>query len=279
MQPFSITFFGSFQEYSLIVLKALLENFSVTSIITTPPKPAGRHLELTPNPVHLFAQQQHLPVYPLDNLENIPAEISSHRPDFIVVAGYGKLIPPIWLNTPRYMAINFHPSLLPQYPGRFPAEWAIYHNQTSTGITLIKMSSEFDKGEILVQKSLPIDPEDTKDTLYKKLFTVGAQILVSSLAEIATGKIIPRPQPLEKHFYARQLTREDGFVPYEIFVQQLNSGSEAIYRKWRAFYPWPGVWTLCPNQTRLKLIAITPKILVQEEGQKPIEWTKFQSKL
>ena len=253
----TIVFFGSFQQYSVQILEKLIENFSVTAVITTPPKPAGRHMELKPTEVALYARTHKLPLYELYELSTIP---DIPRPDFIVVAGYGKLIPPHWLEFPKVMAVNVHPSLLPQYRGAFPAEWAILNMEKETGVTLVKMSAEFDKGDIIAQKKLAIDSNDTRETLYKKLYDEGAILLVETLPH----KITLRPQPSGDFFYARRLTRDDGYVPWDEFTKDITK----LERKLRAFTPWPGVWSKTPQGKRLKLLSLNPPT-VQLEGKKP----------
>lgn len=260
---YKILFFGSFQHYSVSVLQKLHENFDVIGVITTPPMPAGRKMELKPTEVDTYAKNHNLPLsYLISNAYPLV-------PDFIVVAGFGKLIPAHMLQVPKIMAINMHPSLLPNYPGRFPAEWAILNEESETGISLIKMNEKFDAGELLVQEKLAILDTDTKETLYTKLFDLGSAALVSSLPEIASGQIKPYPQPkLKTVFNARQITREDGFLNYKDFTYQLRIGDLALIRKWRALYPWPGVWTLDKNNTRIKLIDPYKK-LIQYEGKTP----------
>ncbi len=285
-----ILFLGSFQHYSVQVLDRLAKKFTIVGVVTTPPRPAGRDLALKSTEVAIYSKNHNLPLFEPESLDTIP---SFSRPDFLVVAGFGKLIPNPWLDFPKIMAVNLHQSLLPKYPGRFPAEWAILKGETETGDTLIKMSPEFDKGEILSQQVLPIDPDDTRETLYTRLYNLGGDLLISTLPRIASGQITPHPQPPGKHFYARQITREDGFIPWEdisVHLEHLESeraqrdpavrGSsstrdskcEEISRKFRAFAGWPGVWTTTPAGTRLKLMALQPQILVQEEGKKIKPW-------
>lgn len=259
----NIVFFGSFQTYSVQVLEKLQKHFSVSAVVTTPPKPAGRHMELQKTAVALFAEKHTIPLFPLESLETIPNNLE--QPDFLVVAGYGKLIPPIWLDFPKKMAINMHPSLLPAYRGAFPAEWALLHSEKETGATLVKMSSEFDKGGLIAQKSIPIASTDTRQTLYKKLYDIGSDLLVETLPK----KITPRPQPVGDFFYARKLTRQDGFVPWKEF-----KNIHSLDRKFRALTPWPGIWSSTPSGKRMKLISIHPPI-VQLDGGKPTPLTSM----
>ncbi len=269
-----LIFFGSFQNYSVQILERLCRDFQVTAVITTPPAPKGRHLHLVKNEAQIYSEKHNLPCFTLDTLDNIPSDISRNPPDFIVVSGYGKLIPKIWLNHPQIMSVNMHQSLLPHYAGRCPAEWAILNGETQTGVTLIQMTEKFDSGPILAQKSLPIDPEDTRETLYRKLYAMGAEMLVSALPQIASGQIQAYSQPGGDNFYARQITRQDGFVPWEEFQHQLKTNDRQLATKLRALAGWPGVWTTDPAGKRLKLVSLSPP-LVQSEGKTPIPWRQL----
>lgn len=265
----TILFFGSFQKYSVQVLDKLVKNFDVIGVVTIPPHSAGRHLTLTPTEVAIYSKKHSLSLFEFETLDTLPV-IS--RPDFLVVAGYGKLIPGSWLSFPKVMAVNLHQSLLPKYAGRFPAEWAILNSEVETGDTLIKMSPEFDAGDILAQQAIPIAPDDTRKTLYTKLYDLGGDMLVTYLPKIAAGQITPHPQPAGNYFYAKQITRDDGFIPWETFDSQLRTMNHELLTKFRAFAGWPGVWTTMPNNSRLKLIALAPEVLVQEEGGKIKPW-------
>lgn len=267
--PLSIVFFGSFQRYSVVVLEKLTNHFDVLAVITTAPKPAGRHMTLTPTAVAIYARENGLPVYELADLATIP---NIPRPDYIVVAGYREKLPPIWLSFPKIIAVNMHPSLLPDYRGAFPGEWVILHGETKTGVTILSMSEAFDRGGILSQKEVAITATETRDSLYEKLFSVGADLLVKTLSKKLDP---PKPQPPGEYFYARKLTREDGFVPWELFSKQIESHADELDRKLRALYPWPGIWTILPDGKRLKLISLRPRVLVQLEGKTPIPYSQF----
>ena len=196
--------------------------------------------------------------------------------DFIVVAGYGKLLPKQWLEFPKVAAINFHPSLLPQYPGPAPVEWALLKGEKITGISIIKMTEEYDQGPIIAQKKLPILPTDTRLTLYQKLYELGAEMIVKLLSQgIRNSKLEIRNslQPRQKSniVYARRLQRDDGFTPWPQAQAALTGGQNAaqVDRKIHALAGYPGVWTQLPTKTghrRLKLLSLTQ---VQFEGKTP----------
>lgn len=264
----TLVFFGSFQGYSTLTLQKLIDSkiFKINAVITTPPKP-GNHGIITKTHTHLFCEANNIPVFPLQNLDTIPSEIV--KPDFIFVSGYGKIIPNNWLNFPKIMSINAHQSLLPNYAGRFPAQWVILNNEKKTGITLIKMSSKFDQGDILAQSKINILPDDTSESLYTKLYDLSAKLFIDVAPNI--DKIIPIPQS-GSGFYARQLSKEDSFVTNFNNLNKLT----------RALNPWPGVWTYVYDQNHIKLIL---KILsidknnqpenVLIQGKKPTKWSEI----
>lgn len=264
----SVVFFGSFQNFSTNTLQKLINSnlFAINAVITTPPRPGDRGT-ITKTHTHLFCEQNNIPVYPLENLDTIPIQIQ--KPDFILVSGYGKIIPQNWLNFPKLMAINAHQSLLPAYAGRFPAQWAILKGEKETGVTLIKMSSKFDKGEIIIQSKIDILPTDTSNTLYTKLYDLSAKLFIDTAPII--DKIIPTPQS-GSGFYARQLTKDDSYVTN---FDNLNTLT-------RALNPWPGVWTYVAdkngNKLILKILSIDnnnqpQNVLIQ--GKKPTKWQEI----
>lgn len=281
-KTYSIAFFGSFQKYSTIILKTLLKNplYQINAVISTPPHLSGRNKKLKKNHTHSFAQKQGLRIFTPEHLENQPPALTPV--DFLIVAGYGKLLPQSWLNFPRIMPINFHPSLLPKYFGRCPVEWALLNQEKETGITFIKMNQVFDRGDILIQKTIPIKKTDTRETLYQKLYTLGAQTLIDILPEIAKGNLKPKPQK-GISVPAPQITRQHGYIPWKTLKNFLRKPSkkppQILLIKLRALNPWPGVWTTTSNQKRLKIISLQPKIIVQPEGQKPTPLNEIKNQL
>jgi methionyl-tRNA formyltransferase len=282
----SIIFFGSFQHYSALTLEILVKSgqFDITAVVTTPPRP-GNKLILTKNQTQIYAETNQIPCFPLETLNQIPPGLS--QPDFILVSGYGKLIPETWLNFPKIMAINIHQSLLPNYAGRFPVEWAIIKGESKTGLTFIKMSSQFDSGEIIIQYPVSITSTDTRETLYTSLYCLAGQKSVELLPQITAGNFSLTLQdlgPNVQHLtYARQITREDGFIDWNSFQQfltnpkfimpKLNTDLDHLFR---AFTPWPGIWTITPKNQRLKIISLKP-LFVQIEGKKPVSWALIKS--
>ena len=174
-----LVFFGSFLNYSVQVLAALVADpqISVETVITTPPQPAGRAKKLTKTPVHLWAEKHRLRVLTPSRLDSASLTQLGSKPDLLVTAGYGKLLPKAWLKYPQLGALNLHFSLLPAYRGANPAEWAILMAEKTTGVSVIEMGQEFDTGRVIAQAKLPISAQNTRETLYQKLYSLGSQIL------------------------------------------------------------------------------------------------------
>lgn len=275
MQSIKIVFFGSTKE-SVIVLEKLFQyqlsngTLSICCIVTPPPRPVGRHQELTPTPVELWAKTKNIPVLSFPTQKDKPwlyeneqtaiDSISPFKPNLIVTASYGQKIPIDIIQKATFGGLNVHPSLLPRWRGADPTPWAIMSGDTQTGVTILTIEEQFDEGKILSQKKIPILPTDTTEMLYPKLFTLGAQLLCDVLSNYlalkgAAVKGSPEAtqgtplhglsQGKSPTPYARRLTREDGFEPWELIQKATNDATEAqrIDRKFRALTPWPGVWT------------------------------------
>lgn len=233
----SLIFFGSFGEYSRDFLREISGKYAVNAVVTASPKPAGRHLKITPTLVENFARSQNIPVF--YDFNDLPGC------DFILVAGYGKLIPESVINLPKNMAINFHPSLLPYYSGTTPVELALLKGATETGITFIKIEPAFDAGPIIYQEKVPILESDNRLTLYKKLFDLGAQRAINLLSQ-KSFTLTPQPK-IANAIKSHKLTKQDGFVEYS----QINTPETK--RKIKAFAGWPKVWTINPQDERIIL--------------------------
>lgn len=185
-----IVFFGSFLHYSSYVLQSLIdaEKIEVVGVVTTPPliDKKGEHK----NPVHLMAEINQIPVFTpeklisktLDEIRDSITRISNDtNVDYFVTAGYGKLLPVEWLETPKIASLNLHLSVLPDYRGANPGEWALLMGERKSGVTLIEMSRTFDTGNIIATSTVEINNSDTRETLYEKLYRHGGMILPTLL--------------------------------------------------------------------------------------------------
>ncbi len=312
MKKVNIVFFGSTDD-SVNVLEKLFfpshrqfVTLSICCIVTQPPRPVGRKQVSTRTPVELWATAHNTTVlsFPSDpdrpwlyaHEEQVIDALQPLKADLLVSACYGQHIPIQAIQAARYGGLNVHPSLLPRWRGADPVPWAIVTGDHQTGVTIVTLSEKFDDGRIIAQKKIPITDTDTSDTLRTKLFTIGADLLTEILPEyLLTPHKLPKNNPsspplkvrggrvgLRGGTYARRLTRDDGFEPWDAIQKALEDPKEArrIDRKFRAFFPWPGLWTKI-GERRLKILSlhlspITYSLsldVVQWEGKNPIPYS------
>jgi methionyl-tRNA formyltransferase len=208
-------------------------------VVTQPDRPKGRGLELVSSPVKQSAQKLSLPIIQPDKIktnEEFRSKLSAIHPDAIIVVGYGRIIPQWMLDLPSLGNINLHASLLPKYRGAAPIQWAIANGEAITGNTTMRLDAGLDTGEILLQKQLPIAPDDTSETLAPVLAQMGADLLVDTLRELESGQIHPRKQDDSQATLAPILKKEDGEIDFSRSAQE-------ILNRQRAFQPWPGAYT------------------------------------
>jgi len=269
-----VVFFGS-SEFSVVVLEKLLsaEGCVLRAVVTTPDKPVGRHLKLTPNPVKVFAQEHNIPVYtsPLSFPSPIIGEGAGGEVLGVVVA-YGQILKQEVIDAFNGQIYNIHPSLLPKYRGPSPLQQQILDGVTETGVTIIQLDSQVDHGPIVAQIKDTIHPDDTTQTLGNRLFVTGASLFLSQLCKARPCEA--KPQNHSQATFTQKLTRQDGFLEFEEFENsmKIENLKLKISRMHRAFVGWPGVWTTTPSGQRLKLIALKPQILVQFEGKTSQPW-------
>lgn len=269
--------------FALPILKAVIDCpfFEIAFIVTSPNKLAGRKKELTPPPVKQAASN--LLILQPKKIEDIKEKILKEKPDLAVLADYGQIIPKDILDIPRLGFVNIHPSLLPKYRGPSPIQTSILNGEKKTGISIMLMDGKMDHGPIISQKEIEISSDDTYQSLEEKLSQEAAVFLMEVLPQYIKGEIKPKEQNEEEVSYTKILTREDGKI-------DLNQTAAEIEKKVRAFYPWPGAWTILNNK-RVKIIKakVTEKKdealktakgfllpeTVQPEGKRPMSWKEF----
>jgi methionyl-tRNA formyltransferase len=228
-------------DFALFPLKALIEHprFEILSVVTQEDKKVGRKQIMTPPPIKVLAQEANIPVLQPVNVKDSEfiKLLENLKPDFIVTAAYGKILPKEILEIPKYSAINIHGSLLPKYRGASPIQQALLNGDKETGITIMQMSEEMDKGDIYLMKRLEIGKDDDLKTLAHKLSLTGAILLPFSLIDIALGSITPIPQEESKASYCTKIKKEDGEINWG------KETSEQILNKIRAFSIWPNCHT------------------------------------
>ncbi|MDZ7587413.1 MAG: formyltransferase family protein [Patescibacteria group bacterium] len=182
------------------------------------------------------------------------------KADLIISADYGEKLPS--------GGLNLHPSLLPKYRGPTPIPYQILNKEKKSGISIIKMTDKFDAGPLIAQEKITIFPDDTSPNLLKRSFTAGAKLLIKILPDYLNNKITQKKQDESQATYTHKFSKADGFLPWEKF--SFNSSDPKI----RALFPWPGVWTILPNNKILKLL---PNNLFQFEGKQPITFQQFKN--
>jgi len=260
--------------FAVPTLERLVEaEHSIPLVVTQPDRPRGRGMELAISPVKESAIHLKLPITQPDKIKNnedFRQQLAAIHPDAIIVVGYGRIIPQWMLDLPRLGNLNLHASLLPKYRGAAPIQWAIARGESLTGVTTMQIDAGLDTGDILVQRELPIPPDDTAETLAPKLATVGADLMVETLQGLESGQIDPIPQDHSKATLAPILTKEDGRIDFQ------RPASE-IYNRLRGFQPWPGAHTLFRGR-HLQVHRALPaeQALQLEPGQISAEPTRLR---
>jgi methionyl-tRNA formyltransferase len=271
-----IIFFGT-PEFAAVILKSLLDrDYNIAAVFTQPDKKVGRKQETRYSPVKNLALENGIEIFQPQSLRdtNLAEEVRKINPDLFVVAAYGKILPKEILETPKFGAVNVHGSLLPKYRGASPVQCAILDGKKETGSTLMRMNEKMDEGDILVQEKVEIGEKDTAETLMKKLSELGAKMTMKLIPDFVGEKIQPTKQASANATYCKPVKREDGKIDW-------NNTAEEIYRKWRAYFPWPGIFSdlQIKNQSkRLKLsqIEIVPDA---ETSEKPGKIVKYKQEI
>ena len=228
-----IVFAGSPQFAVPTLEKLVTAGHEVCAVITQPDRPAGREQQVQPPPVKRAAMRLGLAVH---QPAKIKSEQARARPEAVVVAGYGQILPPWLLELPRYGCINLHASLLPAYRGAAPIQWAIANGETRTGVTTMLMDPGMDTGPILLRWETDIGAEETALALADRMSVAGAELMLETLRDLEAGKLTPQPQDNARASRAPLLKKEDGRIDW-------NWTATQIFNRIRGFYPWPGAYT------------------------------------
>ena len=224
-------------DFSLPSLRALAGTYDVVGVVTQPDRASGRGRELKAPPVKLLAQELGIPVMQPEKLR-LPEAMENLRawsPDVIVVAAFGQILKKDVLELPRFGCVNVHASLLPRWRGAAPINAAILAGDEETGVTIMQMDVGLDTGPMLAKRTIRLTPTDTAGSVFETLSQLGAELLLSTLPDYLSGKLIPQPQPEEGMTYAPMLKKEEGKLDFTHDANELE-------RRIRAFNPWPGAY-------------------------------------
>lgn len=247
-----IIFLGT-PQFSVTSLESLLNHdYNIIAVYTQPDKQSGRGQKLLFSPVKEFALSRGVRVIQPQSLKDAQAidQMKELSPDLCIVSAYGKIIPESILTVPRLGFLNIHPSLLPRHRGATPIPTAILEGDKVTGVTIMILDAGMDSGPILKQKETAISDEDTTASLSSKLAAIGAELLIEVLPLWLESKIKPVQQDDSRATYTKTLTKEDGRIDW-------NSSAVSIWRRVRAFNPWPGCYTTWQGKL-LKISKVVP---------------------
>jgi methionyl-tRNA formyltransferase len=248
----TVVFMGS-PAFALPALQSLMSNqYDIRAVYTQPDKPTGRGRQVMACPVKRFALSQGMRVIQPESLRG-PREaevLAAFKPDIIIVAAYGQILPAAVLEVPRYQCINIHPSLLPRYRGPSPVAAPILNGDGITGVSIMLIERKVDSGPILSQEEMAITDEDTTESLSQRLAVMGAGKLVETIPRWVQGQIEPVVQDDSRAIYTRMETKEDGLIDW-------NLPAVVLWRRVRGYHPWPGCY-LDWKGGRLRVIKAIP---------------------
>ncbi|MDX5335950.1 MAG: methionyl-tRNA formyltransferase [Marinobacter sp.] len=231
--------FAGTPDFAATALKALLEaGYNLVGVYSQPDRPAGRGRKLMPSPVKQVALDAGIPVFQPVSLkpEDAQQELAALKPDVMIVAAYGLILPKAVLDIPTHGCLNIHASLLPRWRGAAPIQRAIAAGDAETGITIMQMDEGLDTGDMLLKTSTPIHADDTGGSLHDRLADMGGKAIVEALVQLANSELAPEPQNDADANYAHKLSKEEGHIDW-------SRSAIEIERLIRAFNPWPGTFT------------------------------------
>ncbi len=243
---------GTFAEPTLEAI--LSSSHPVVGLVTQPDRVIGQErgsTRQTGKGMKAIAQENGVPVFQPESI-NTPegvAQLKEWQPDLIVVAAYGQILSKEVLEAAAKGGINVHASLLPKYRGAAPVAWAIYHGETRTGVTIIRMTTGLDAGDMLTQEAIDILPDETAGELEARLSVLGASLAVGALDQIATGRVHGAKQDRSQVTKAPKLKKEDGLIDW-------SRSAEQVCNQIRAMQPWPTAYTFFHRNSKLPVRVI-----------------------
>ena len=227
VKDLKVVFMGT-PEFSVPILESLIELTDVVLVVSQPDKEVGRKRVLTPSPVKACAISHGIEVYTPNKIREEYEYILNKKPDVIITAAYGQIVPEQMLIYPDYGCINVHASLLPKYRGASPIQSAIMNGDTTTGVTLMYMEKGLDTGNIIHAKEIDIDPEDTYGTLSDKLSILGRDLLAKTLPVIVEGENFDIPQHDDEATHTVKIKREDERLDFSKSATELHNLVRAL---------------------------------------------------
>lgn len=263
MNKLRVLFMGT-PEFAVGVLKHLVaSDINIIGVVTAPDKPAGRGKRLQSPAVKTYAESEGIEILQPDNLKSdeFHADLRRLNPDLIVVVAFRMLPKAVW-DFPAHGTFNLHASLLPQYRGAAPINWAIIHGETETGVTTFFIDEEIDTGKIIDAKRISIEAEDDVESLHDKLMASGAELVLETIEAIKQGKVEAKSQKQEVSLKpAPKLTKENTKIDW-------NMPAQNIVNFVRGLTPFPTAWTALDMNGKTLKIKIYKVTADQEHHNK-----------
>ena len=259
--PLRLIFMGT-PDFAATILKSLLSGpDKVVAAVTQPDKAKGRGKRVTPPPVKVLAESMDIPVLQPARIktEDFRNGLLSYRPDLLVVAAYGRILPQSLLDLAPLGAINVHGSILPKYRGAAPIQWAVINGETESGISIMQMDAGMDTGDVLLKAKIPMDAEETAGSLFNKLAPLGGETVLKTIKGIKEGSLIPVPQDHSHATAAPMLKKDDGLVDW-------TGEAITVDRFIRGMDPWPSAYCF-QGEARLRLFR--PQVCETTGGNQP----------
>jgi len=256
LKPLRIVFMGT-PEFSVASLDALVKaGYHIVGVITAPDKPGGRGMQLQQSAVKKYAVEQHLQVLQPEKLKSpeFLTELQSLNADLQIVVAF-RMLPEVVWNMPPMGSVNLHGSLLPQYRGAAPINWAVINGEKETGVTTFKLKHEIDTGDILLQQSFSIGDNDTAGEVHDTMKEIGAQLLVKTVKGLADGSLVERPQTIDEGRQSSIVNRPSFNLKHasKIFTEtckiDFTKPVDEVYNLIRGLSPFPGAFTTLGGKT------------------------------
>jgi methionyl-tRNA formyltransferase len=259
--PLRIIFMGT-PDFAAEALGALLQGpDQIVAVVTQPDRPKGRGKKLSPPPVKIVAENAGLPVLQPTKIktDTFREELQSYKPDVMVVAAYGRILPKSLLELASHGCLNIHGSLLPAHRGAAPIQWSVINGDEKTGITIMQMDEGMDTGDMLLQSAIPVTDTDTAGSMFDKLSALGGKTIREALVLLKQDKLKPEKQDESLATNAPMLKKEDGIIDWK-------KSARDIHCLIRGLDPWPSAYCFYEGK-RMRLFC--PEVVHRESKETP----------
>ncbi len=258
---YRIIFMGT-PDFAVPTLEALIESRDeVVAVVTQPDRQKGRGKKLSPPPVKVTAEQAGIPVLqPIKiKTEEFRKILAAFKPDVMVVAAYGRILPLSLLELAPLGCINVHGSLLPRHRGAAPIQWAVIEGDREAGVTIMQMDVGMDTGNILLPAKISIDDQETAGSLFTKLARLGGDTLIKAIDLLRQDRLVPQSQDINLATKAPMLKKEDGLLNWSKSAKKLQCLI-------RGLDPWPSSYSFLNNK---RYRFFSPEVVFKDSDQEP----------